>query len=122
MTKNWISDAGHGGVDGGANAKGNLEKVYTLEAGLYVDKRLRQHGITSTVTRDKDVGMTNNQRTNLVKQYKKCISHHYNAGGGKGAEFIHSIYSDGKFESLLVEEFSKAGYDIRPLPVYTRKG
>lgn len=117
----WIQDAGHGGSDSGAVAKGNTEKVYTLEAALYVDKRLAELGIASVMTRTSDVTVNPEARTAKVKKYKKCISHHFNAGGGSGSETIHSIYSNGKFEQLLIEEFRKAGYPVRPKPVYSRK-
>lgn len=117
----WINDGGHGGSDGGANHKGVHEKVFTLEASLYVNKRLKEHGITSAVTREKDITLSNGARTSIVRGYDKCISHHFNAGGGTGAEFIHSIYSDGKFEKYLADEFKRAGYDLRPLPIYTRR-
>ncbi|RFB17454.1 N-acetylmuramoyl-L-alanine amidase [Bacillus sp. HNG] len=117
----WIQDAGHGGSDPGAVAIGNMEKMYTLEAALYVDRRLSELGIASDTTRTSDVTLNTEPRTSKVKKYKKCISHHFNAGGGSGAETIHSIYSDGKFEQSLVEEFRKAGYPVRPRPLYTRK-
>ncbi|WP_010677005.1 N-acetylmuramoyl-L-alanine amidase [Bacillus timonensis] len=117
---NWIQDAGHGGHDPGAVAKGNTEKVYTLEAALYVDRRLSELGIASDLTRSGDVSLNPEARTEKVKKYKKCISHHFNAGGGSGAETIHSIYSNGKFEQLIIEEFRKAGYPVRPKPVYNR--
>ncbi|MEH7386556.1 N-acetylmuramoyl-L-alanine amidase [Bacillus sp. JJ1521] len=117
----WIQDAGHGGSDPGAEANGNTEKVYTLEAALYVDKRLAELGVANDMTRSSDVTINPDSRTSKVKIYKKCISHHFNAGGGSGTETIHSIYSDGKFEQLLIEEFKRSGYPIRPKPVYSRK-
>ncbi len=120
ISMSWIQDAGHGGSDPGAVANGNTEKTYTHEAALYVDKRLAELGIASDMTRSGDVTINPAQRTSKVKNYKKCISHHFNAGGGSGAETIHSIHSDGKFEQILIEEFRKAGYPIRPRPVYTR--
>lgn len=117
----WVQDGGHGGIDGGASHNGFLEKKYTLEASMYVNKRLNELGISSDVTRDKDVSLPNNPRTNKVKKFDKCISHHFNAGGGVGAEFIHSLHANGNFEKLLVDEFKKAGYQLRSKPIYTRK-
>lgn len=109
----WIQDAGHGGSDPGAVKYGQKEKEWTLEAALYVDERLRELGISSDLTRDKDETLIRDERTSMVSQYDKGISHHFNAGGGTGAEFIHSIYSDGQFEQLLEEEFKAAGYPFR---------
>jgi N-acetylmuramoyl-L-alanine amidase len=124
MSEKYIQDPGHGGNDPGAVAKGNTEKVYTLEAALFVDKRLADHGITSGMTRTSDVFLDEGPRVAIVKQSgaKRCLSHHYNAGGGEGTEFIRSIYSDGKFEKLLAEEFKKAGYPLRPNAIFTKKG
>lgn len=117
-----INDGGHGGKDPGAVANGIKEKEYTLEAALYVDKRLKEHGIASGVTRNKDVTIEPNERTAAVRATKAPfgLSHHFNAGGGAGAEFIHSIHSDGKFEHMLADEFKKAGYPVRR--VFCRPG
>lgn len=117
----WIQDAGHGGTDPGAVHSGNIEKHYTLEAALYVDKRLAEHGISSVCTRNKDDSLTQNERTSQVKKNKYCISHHFNAGGGSGVETIHCIHVDGKFEHSVVNEFKASGYPVRPRPVFFRK-
>lgn len=120
MTK-WVQDAGHGGTDPGAVSRGNIEKEYTLEAALYVNKRLLEHGIESECTRYKDETLEENPRVTKVKNYKYCISHHFNAGGGSGAETIHSIYANGQFEHTIIDEFKKANYPVRPRPVYFKK-
>jgi N-acetylmuramoyl-L-alanine amidase len=116
-----IDDAGHGGNDPGAQANGFIEKKYTLEAARYVNARLKELGIDGDMTRTADVTLNQKDRTSKTSRYAKGISHHFNAGGGSGAEFIHSIYADGKFEKLLAEEFKKAGYPLRPREIYTRK-
>lgn len=117
----WIQDAGHGGSDSGAMNSGNIEKTYTLEAALYVDKRLKEHGISSTCTRTSDTTLSNANRTAKVKQYDNCISHHFNAGGGTGAETIHSKYSDGKFAQMIIDELKADKYPVRAIPVYSKK-
>lgn len=113
MTKDWINDAGHGGDDPGAMANGYVEKEFTLEAEFYVDRRLADLGISSHCTRHDDGGISREYRTDKCSQYNKGISHHFNAGGGEGAEFIHSIYTNGAFEKMLEEEFRAAGYPVR---------
>jgi N-acetylmuramoyl-L-alanine amidase len=120
----YLQDGGHGGIDPGANYNGNIEKVYTLEAALYVNKRLANHGISSGVTRYRDVTLEEDDRVSFVKRSgaKRCLSHHFNGGGGKGVEFIRSIYSNGKFEKLLAEEFQKAGYPLRPNTIFIKQG
>lgn len=118
---NWIQDAGHGGKDPGAVSHGNIEKNYTLEAALYVNKRLAEHGIDSVCTRTSDVTLDQTPRTSKVRKYKRCISHHFNAGGGDGVEIIHSIYGNGQFEHIIIDEFKRAGYPVRPRPVFFKK-
>jgi|SRR6185312_1775233 len=120
MTK-WKNDGGHGGGDPGAVSHGNIEKVYTLEASLYVNRRMQELGISSDVTRTKDMGLSQAVRTGKMRTSAKGLSHHFNAGGGVGAEFIHSIHSNGNFEKLLVDEFKKAGYPLRNKSIYTRR-
>lgn len=121
-----INDAGHGGFDGGASAKGLIEKVLNLEASTYVNSRLNELGIKSTVTRSTDVplrnGNNNSERTNKVKNSgaKVCFSHHYNAGGGNGAEMIVSKYSDKKLATMIINEMKAIGHSIRPKSVFTR--
>lgn len=123
MTKEYINDGGHGGTDNGASAFGQKEKEWTLEASLYVDKRLGDHGLTSRVTRTKDVTLDPTPRTNKVKNSGAdiCYSHHFNAfnGSAKGAETIHSIFSDGKLAQMIADEFKKAGQTVRR--VFDRK-
>lgn len=117
----WIQDAGHGGIDPGAVANGNIEKIYTLEAALYVNKRLNEHGITSVCSRTEDVTLEENQRVNLVKNYKKAISHHFNAGGGSGAECIVSQYANKTLANLIIDKFKENKFPVRPNAVFTRK-
>ncbi|MGM8214623.1 N-acetylmuramoyl-L-alanine amidase [Bacillaceae bacterium W0354] len=109
----WIQDAGHGGNDPGAVKYGQYEKEWALEAALYVNERLKELNISSDATRISDVTIPRNTRTSKVKPFDKCISHHFNAGGGTGTELIHSIHADGQFEALLRVEFEKAGYPFR---------
>lgn len=120
-SKNWIQDAGHGGSDPGAISNGNVEKDYNLEAALHVNGRLKEHGIDSTCTRTEDIALSNNERTNMVKQYKNCISHHFNAGGGSGTETIHSIHSSPDFANMVIDELRDANYPVRPKAVYSKE-
>lgn len=117
-----VEDAGHGGRDPGAVANGNIEKNYTLEAALYVNRRLLEHGIDDECTRYKDETLDETPRVAKVKKYKKCNSHHFNGGGGSGVEVIVSIYSDKKYANYLIEEFRAAGYPVRPTPIFTKTG
>ncbi|GEL77116.1 N-acetylmuramoyl-L-alanine amidase [Tenuibacillus multivorans] len=115
----WIQDAGHGGTDPGAIRYGQNEKLWALEAALFVHNRLQELGIETAMTRTEDVTLPNSERTHNVRNFDKAISHHFNAGGGNGAEFIHSIHASGEFEQLLKEEFKQSGYPFRR--IFTRR-
>lgn len=106
---------GHGGSDPGAQGNGIIEKALTLDAGLYLFKRLGELGVKRAITRDTDIYIAPNDLAAMVKNSgaKYCISPHINAGGGDGAEVIHSIKNDGKFAKIIAEELEKAGQNIR---------
>ncbi|MCA0989088.1 N-acetylmuramoyl-L-alanine amidase [Guptibacillus algicola] len=117
-----IIDAGHGGIDPGACAKGIKEKDWTLEVSLHQQLFLKKLGVQTILTRSEDKGLTPGNRTNLVKRSggSICISNHFNAGGGTGAEVIHSIYSDGMLATAAGEALKEAGMPLRR--IFSRKG
>lgn len=114
-------DPGHGGADpdGGTNQHWK-EKDLVLQISLYQEQRFKELGVSVDLTRRTDMTLTSGQRTNLVKASgaKYCISNHINAGGGEGAETIHSIYSDGKLANLILDCIVAAGQKKRR--VFTR--
>lgn len=82
-----VVDAGHGGTDGGATANGILEKEYTLKISKYINNRLKELGIDSSLTRDGDVTLEPNDRVKkALSLYGSgsdviLLSNHINAGG-----------------------------------------
>ena len=112
-----INDAGHGGVDPGCSGHGMTEKTLTLEAAKYVNRRLNEHGITSSLTRETDKELTAGPRTKIVRNSGAsiCLCHHFNFFNGEayGSETIHSIYSDGKLANMIMNELVKAGQHER---------
>lgn len=116
-----INDAGHGGGDSGAVSGSLMEKTLTLEASKYVNTRLMELGLNNTATRYSDLTLTNNQRVNMIRGHERALSHHFNSGGGSGLELIVSQHSNREFENLIVDEFKKMGYPIRPRSIYDRK-
>lgn len=116
-----IIDPGHGGKDpGGGTNQFWKEKDMVLDISLYQFKRFNELGVSVALTRDEDVYISPEQRTKIVRESgaKHCISNHINAGGGDGAETIHSIYSEGHLAKGLAEEIKKCGQNIRR--VFTR--
>lgn len=116
-----IIDPGHGGKDpGGGSNQFWKEKDMVLDISLYQYKRFKELGVSVALTRDKDVYIGPEERTKIVRESgaKDCISNHINAGGGDGAETIHSIYSEGHLAKALAEEIRKCGQNVRR--VFTR--
>ncbi len=81
-----IVDAGHGGEDPGA-VNGNVkEKDLNLQASKYIDRRLKELGINSLLTREDDEYLPKDKRIERIKELTNnqpaiLISNHINAGG-----------------------------------------
>jgi N-acetylmuramoyl-L-alanine amidase len=111
-----IIDPGHGGRDpGGGSNQFWLEKDLVLKISLYQAERFKQLGLTVALTRETDVYIAPDDRTKIIRESgaKYCISNHINAGGGDGAELIHSIYADTALCAELAEEIKRVGQNVR---------
>jgi len=120
-----IIDPGHGGTDPGASGNGIIEKHMVLDISLYQYKRFKELGVPVALTRDKDVSLSQSERTGIVKASgaKYCMSNHINAASSTtaaGAEIIHSIYSDGKFARQIALVLRDAGQTLRPTPTFSK--
>lgn len=117
-------DAGHGGYDGGAYYNGVKEKDINLEVTLQVGDILKRHGVIVYYTRISDVFVDLSERCRILNELfvDYMVSIHHNAGGGDGAETIHSIYGGlGKeLAEKIMEEFIAIGQNKRA--VYSRTG
>jgi N-acetylmuramoyl-L-alanine amidase len=122
--KVWV-DAGHGGNDPGASGFGLVEKNMTLVTAFAVKEELEAHGVEVGMTRTTDVYVDLSKRAQMANAWGAdlFVSCHYNAGGGDGAEVIHSV-SGGVSKSLaenIVNYIKKElGQNLRPNPVYSR--
>ncbi|MFD2117236.1 N-acetylmuramoyl-L-alanine amidase [Paenibacillus yanchengensis] len=121
-----IIDAGHGGVDPGASGNDIVEKQMVLDISLYQFRRFKELGMSVALTRQTDITLEPNQRTTIVKNSgaKHCISNHINAATSNtasGAEFIHSIYSNGKLPKLMANSLAEAGQVLRPTTTYSKR-
>lgn len=113
-----IIDPGHGGTDPGCSGNGIREKDFTLRISLYQLDRFKQLGVPVTITRTTDDTLDSGPRTGAVKASgaKYCISNHINAAGSvdaQGAEMIHSIHSDGKLATAIMDALVDAGLPKR---------
>lgn len=120
-----IIDPGHGGSDPGASGNGIIEKHMVLDISLYQFKRFKELGVPVALTRDKDVSLSQSERTGIVKASgaKYCMSNHINAASSTtaaGAEIIHSIYSDGKLARQIAFALRDAGQVLRPTPTFSK--
>ena len=116
-----IIDPGHGGKDpGGGSNKLWLEKDLNLKISLYQYEHYREIGVPVMLTRENDQTLTSSQRTKIVRESgaKYCHSNHINAGGGDGAEVIHSIYGGKEMAALIAKNLKDAGQNVRR--VFTR--
>lgn len=121
MEPELIIDPGHGGKDpGGGTNNFWVEKDQVLQISLYQYKRFQELGVPVAITRTKDVYLSPEERTRIVRESgaKYCISNHINAGGGDGVETIHSIYTDGALAKKLANSVAAKGQNIRR--VFTR--
>lgn len=116
-----IIDPGHGGSDPGAVGNGIIEEHYVLAVSLYQFKRFKELGVPVKITRTTDKSLSPSERTRIVKKsgMKHCLSNHVNAGGGTGAEFIHSKFGNSKWANLCKEEFKKMGQKTRRIFIRT---
>ena len=84
-----VIDAGHGGIDPGANTNTLKEKDLNLQAAQYMYKRLKELNIPVTIIRDSDETLNRKERIQrIMNAYGNnpnviLISNHMNAGGGE---------------------------------------
>lgn len=80
--------------------------VLSINSSLPKHKRLGEHGINSVCTLSEDVTLDPGPRTQKIKASgaKRGLSHHLNAGGGVGAEFIHSIHTRFIFNAFMTAD------------------
>lgn len=116
-----IIDPGHGGSDpGGGSNRFWIEKEMNLAISLYQFKRYKQLNIPVELTRNTDITLAPETRTRIVRNSGAifCHSNHINAGGGDGAEIIHSIYGGEEMSGKMAAELKAAGQNIRR--IFTR--
>jgi len=105
-----VIDAGHGGKDDGAKARGLVEKELTLDLALRLDRVLRQRGYPTVLTRKEDIFLSLPMRAaiaNGVKDPAIFISLHFNKGSGKGTYGVETYYASVKRPE---DRFNRSGW------------
>lgn len=124
MNTKVIVDAGHGGNDPGA-VNGNIkEKDLTLQAAKYIDRRLKELGINSVLTRDTDEYLPREDRIRRINSITNnqpaiLISNHINAGGGEGAEIVYALRNNSTLADITLQNIGEVGQLKRK--VYQRR-
>lgn len=124
MNTKVIVDAGHGGNDPGA-VNGNIkEKDLTLQAAKYMDRRLKELGINSVLTRDDDEYLPREDRIRRINSLTNnqpaiLISNHINAGGGEGAEIVYALRNNSTLADITLQNIGEVGQIKRK--VYQRR-
>lgn len=124
MNTKVIVDAGHGGNDPGA-VNGNIkEKDLTLQAAKYIDRRLKELGINSILTRNDDEYLPREDRIRRINSLTNnqpaiLISNHINAGGGEGAEIVYALRNDSTLADITLQNIGEVGQLKRK--VYQRR-
>lgn len=89
-------DAGHGGKDPGAMANGIVEREVTLAMAKLVGERLRAAGFRVLYTRERDVFIPLDDRTQMANNSKAdlFVSLHVNANNDKSIAGVETYYLD----------------------------
>jgi LysM repeat protein len=125
--KKVFLDPGHGGTDSGASAYGLVEKHMNLVTAKETRAILEASGVDVKMSRTTDVYPSLSARADAANKWGAdyFVSIHYNAGGGDGAECIHSVIN-GKSKSIaqnIVNAIeSELKQNTRPREVYSRAG
>lgn len=93
-----IVDAGHGGQDGGAVAGGLIEKNLSLTLAQKLRDQLQDLGMRVKMTRDRDVFIELEERSQIAKQAKATlfVSLHLNTSETASVHGIETYYAEQK--------------------------
>jgi len=93
-----IVDAGHGGQDGGAVAGGLIEKNLSLTLAQKLRDQLQDLGMRVKMTRDRDVFIELEERSQIAKQAKASlfVSLHLNTSETTSVHGIETYYAEQK--------------------------
>jgi N-acetylmuramoyl-L-alanine amidase len=112
-----VIDAGHGGHDSGAAGAYGQEKHYTLDTAIRLEKKLKELGYKTLLTRRTDIFLTLGQRVAIANTTPRCIfvSIHYNS--------YHTSAASGLETFALAPQGTATTYDsLKPTDLTNRKG
>lgn len=90
-----IIDAGHGGIDPGANRPGILEKDINLAVALYIKNILNSHGAKVILSRESDVDLSDQcDNTKVRGRYHKDLAARLELVEKSDADLFVSIHAN----------------------------
>ena len=95
----WVVvDAGHGGLDGGTQGNGMLEKKYVLDISQHLKARLKELGIPVLMTRETDKRVSLADRSKLANSVNCAafVSIHLNYSSTPAVSGVETFYSSPK--------------------------
>ncbi len=99
-----VIDAGHGGHDSGANSRYAIESRIVLDVALKLKQRLEAAGLEVILTRDRDVFLTLQQRSEFATTDKNIfVSIHANSAERNSAEGIETWVFGEPLDPALIE-------------------
>lgn len=85
-----VIDPGHGGIDGGTNFEGILEKNINLEIGMILKEKLIKRGATVIMTREVDESLDND--VNSRNRHSEDLKNRVKIIDDNGADIFVSIH------------------------------
>jgi N-acetylmuramoyl-L-alanine amidase len=91
-----VLDPGHGGKDSGAMYAGIMEKELTLDVAHRVERRLRDAGLATFMTRAGDNYVSLSDRAVMTNRVRNCIliSIHFNEGNKPISTGVETYYAE----------------------------
>jgi N-acetylmuramoyl-L-alanine amidase len=91
-----VLDPGHGGQDSGAMCAGIMEKDLTLDVAQRLERRLRESGLTTLMTRAGDNYISLADRAAMTNRARDCIlvSIHFNEGNKPVSSGVETYYAE----------------------------
>jgi N-acetylmuramoyl-L-alanine amidase len=108
-----VVDAGHGGVDGGANNRSILEKDVNLDIALKLRAKLEQNGARVIMTRTEDVDLSDSERIDR-NRYLEDLNTRLGIINNIDAEFFVSIHTNSNRNNPSARGMMTFYYDSHP--------
>lgn len=103
----FVIDPGHGGKDPGTQQNGIDEKDLTLDLALRVKKVLEGRKYSITLTREKDVFLSLQERADIANKITGSVfvSLHFNSHHNRSVQGIETFYWPGSIQSHKLASF-----------------